>query len=234
MEHSAQDLAVEGPDKGGNEGLHAAFRGAERARDSPELTPSILSLQDTLNRTTTPSHLVASAAFRAMQGNWKLSRVLKSAMPTFPSGTFTGSASFHPRPPSHPLFHSEYLYIEEGSLVTEQGLVMKGSRRYVYRYNEREHKISAWFVKPDDAETVDYLFHQLEILLPEVTEAPSGPEVSPPPPGWTAKGYHLCVKDDYHSEYLFRFCGINLATFNIVHRVDGPNKSYITDTSFVR
>ncbi|KAL7275380.1 hypothetical protein RUND412_001658 [Rhizina undulata] len=47
----------------------------------------------------TPKY-VAFGVFRALQGKWKLSRKLRSKLPGFPSGVFTGTAEFRPRLPT--------------------------------------------------------------------------------------------------------------------------------------
>ncbi|CAD0055788.1 unnamed protein product [Aureobasidium pullulans] len=84
--------------------------------------------------------------FKSFSGTWKLHRSLTSALPGFPSGTFTGTATFKP----HSAFDSlSLLYHETGEL-------------------SRRRKISIWFVKepaPDGNEEVDYLFHELEFSL---------------------------------------------------------------------
>src|SRR5204863_8380659 len=114
---------------------------------------------------------IAKAPFRALQGAWKLSRTLKSVLPLFPSGTFTGTASFHPRYPTDPQYDGEYLYEEEGILHTDQGASLRGTRKYVYRFQESQGcRVSAWFVKPDDGKEVDYFFHDLEFIAPDIAK----------------------------------------------------------------
>ncbi|TGO90744.1 hypothetical protein BPOR_0052g00070 [Botrytis porri] len=166
---------------------------------------------------------VSKAIFRSLQGSWRLSRSLKSSLSTFPSGTFTGTAKFLPRFPTTPSFDSEYLYIEEGDFVTDTGMTFKASRRYVYRYREDTDKLSVWFVKPDDNLGVDYLFHEMEILVPEVQDKMDGQGKSK---GWRAKSSHLCIADTYDVEYEFRFKGVNVEEWRQEYSVKGPNKDY--------
>src|ERR1700761_5347668 len=125
--------------------------------------------------------------FRSLRGSWRLKRSLNSAIPGFPSGLFEGTATFTPRKPSAHSVTAELLYSEQGELKTDTGLTFKANRKYVYRYNADEDKISAWFVKEetkqnDGAEEVDYLFHDLEL-------EPSDNNI------WIGKGEHLCNLD---------------------------------------
>jgi hypothetical protein len=196
---------------------------------SGEITTTLQSLQALLSPSPSTSNMacVAKAAFRAIQGNWKLSRTLKSALPSFPTGTFTGTASFHPRYPTDPQYDGEYLYEEEGILHTDQGASLRGTRRYVYRYRESQGgHVSAWFVKPDDGKTVDYFFHDLEFTA---LDAEKDPGV------WHAKGsHHLCVQDNYDSAYEFSFCGVSIKTWQLTYTVKGPKKDYCTMSRYER
>lgn len=114
--------------------------------------------------------------FRAFLGQWSLQRTITSKSPTYPSGTLTGTATFHPRIPTSSEFSGEYLFTEEGDFRTETGLNMRASRRYVYRLQPGKDgdvdKVSQWFVKvsgPEKNVGVDYLFHELDIIRPDGT-----------------------------------------------------------------
>jgi hypothetical protein len=172
---------------------------------------------------------VPRAAFRALQGNWDIHRTIKSALPSFPSGTLNGTASFHPRLPtkdkSGKSFDLEYLYIESGTLVLSNGFSMNARRRYVYRYSEAEDKLSVWFVKPDNDLEVDYLFHDLEFISPAEAVKEGA---------CVAKADHLCVEDMYWTKYRLPFRGISLLEFENMHTVRGPSKDYVTTTSYRR
>jgi len=48
--------------------------------------------------------------------------------------------------------------------------------------------------------------------------------------GWRGSGYHACPPDTYVSQYRFDSGG----GFWTRHEVEGPRKSYIIETSFVR
>ncbi|CAD6445876.1 5993d270-f887-46f7-a901-d9cc355e06dd [Sclerotinia trifoliorum] len=167
---------------------------------------------------------VSKAIFRSLQGTWKLLRSLKSSLSTFPSGTFTGTAKFLPRFPTAPSFDSEYLYIEEGDFVTDTGMTFRASRRYVYRYREDTDTLTLWFVKTDDNLGVDYLFHEMEILVPEAGKEVEGQGKKSM--GWRAKSSHLCIADTYDVEYEFRFKGVNVEEWKQEYSVKGPNKDY--------
>lgn len=168
---------------------------------------------------------VARAAFRAMQGNWNISRRMVSQDQNF-SGTLEGEASFHPRFPtadkSGQIFDLEYLYVESGTFTSASGMEMQASRRYVYRYSEAKDELSVWFV--NDLE-VDYLFHSLAFVPP--TEARQAGAL-------IAKADHLCVKDMYWTQYTLPIKGVALRAFEIKHTVKGPNKDYVATTSLTR
>ncbi|KAK3110523.1 hypothetical protein LTR53_015089 [Teratosphaeriaceae sp. CCFEE 6253] len=124
--------------------------------------------------------------FDSLRGSWRLRRSLKSQLPHFPSGIFEGVATFRSRKPSANNAASELLYTEHGELRTDNGFTLKANRKYVYRYDADEDKITAWFVTEDSKqldgkEEVDYLFHDLETEHQRL--------------GWTGKGEHLCELD---------------------------------------
>ena len=86
---------------------------------------------------------------RGLQGSWKIERKLKSVRKEYPTGIFTGTASFHPRASTDSTYDFEYLYTENGQLTTDQGFSLTAHRCYVYRYVEETDMISVWFVKQD-------------------------------------------------------------------------------------
>jgi hypothetical protein len=178
------------------------------------------------------SLFVAPAVFRALQGHWKLTREIRSAISTYPSGMFTGEASMHPRRPTDDGYIAEFLYTEKGELATAQGLRMTGSRSYVYRLSEFEPQaITVWFVKPESgSKEVDYVFHAVE-FRDESTEKDEPAWGS----GWRAKGsHHLCVQDHYDTEYWFRFHAIEIQGWGVGYTVKGPNKDYWTRATYTR
>ncbi|TKA83717.1 hypothetical protein B0A55_00275 [Friedmanniomyces simplex] len=125
---------------------------------------------------------------------------------------------------------SELLYSEQGELRTENGFVLKANRKYIYRFDADEDKISVWFVTEDSKqlggnEEVDYLFHDME------TEHAGS--------GWVGKGEHLCELDMYWAYYEFRLPkvmeeGQEMDVFGVRFKVKGPQKDYTTDTAYER
>ncbi|KAI9764135.1 MAG: hypothetical protein M1840_008695 [Geoglossum simile] len=203
---------------------------------SRETQVTLSSLNRTLQAATASSpSFVARAAFSALQGTWEFSRILKSAIPTFPSGTFIGRASFHPRLPTGDGYDGEYLYTEEGEFITDGGLRLKGSRKYVWRYEEGGDKISVWFVKSHDGLSVDYFFHELE-FFGRCTDASGGDGkgFEDEDGGWAARGHHLCEEDNYTSRYRLVFGGTTLRRFGVRYVVVGPKKDYWTETWYRR
>lgn len=192
--------------------------------DQAEVQKNLVDLRNTLNASTTQDHFVSAAVFRGLQGRWTITRNLNSFLPGFPSGTFSGSACFHPRFPTSKDYNAEYLYVEDGTLVTHNGLTLKANKRYAYRYSEAKDQISVWFVK-DDGKKTDYLFHDI-LLAPKTAKSHQK--------GWQAAGTHLCEKDNYDSSYDFRFSGATLQQLSLKFIVKGPNKNYVSDTRFER
>ncbi|KAF3902747.1 hypothetical protein AA313_de0203252 [Arthrobotrys entomopaga] len=198
--------------------------------------------------------------FNALRGSWTLQRTLTSAIPSFPSGTFTGTATLTPHPPSTSHSPTSLLYSESGELKTDTGLVLRANKKYIYRYDEKEDKISAWFVKehssssqrdqnqnrnndntnPNSNEAVeeaDYLFHEL-VLAPDSSSSSSSSAGSNSETitdcRLTATGDHLCIKDNYAARYAFEFEGGELKWWSLRYNVSGPAKDYISSTVFRR
>lgn len=233
MESFARDLRITRTELEGFEergGPLVPARYPSPGDNAPERIDSLAELAGTLHKVATGAAFVAKAALRAMQGTWSIRRVLKSAITTYPSGQFTGIANFHPRQPTNKQYDAEYLYVEEGELVTDTGLRMRGSRRYVYRYQEKTDAMTAWFVKPDDGKSVDYFFHELQFHMADRVHKGAYCDEE----GWTAKSHHLCVADDYHVNYLFRFRGAALRQFMVRYWVKGPKKDYVSETWYER
>ena len=169
--------------------------------------------------------------FDAMIGDWKLSRTIKSAVPTHPSGRLQGSASLLLRDVTDDSFDRECIYSEKGDFVTDMGFTMKATRQYVYRYQERSDEISIWFVKTD-GETVDYIFHNLD--FEEEASFNDLLENKPVSSDFSAAGHHFCKPDTYYPEYAFHFVGDALSTWHIKYKVKGPQKDYISEAIYSR
>jgi hypothetical protein len=214
---------------GEREGCVSPARYLSKDSDAAQSEAIMRDLHETWLACREEGRYVPRAAFRALQGNWAIRRTIKSALPSFPSGTLDGTASFHPRFPtkdkSGKSFDLEYLYIESGTLVLSNGATMNARRRYVYRYSEAEDRLSVWFVKPDNDLEVDYLFHDLGFIKPAEAVKEGA---------CVARADHLCVEDMYWTQYRFPFKGISLLEFENTHTVRGPSKDYVATTSFRR
>ena len=178
-----------------------------------------------------PEKTLCERVFDALVGTWSIEREIKSALPTSPSGSFSGEAHFNNRPPTARKFDKEYLYIENGKFTSDQGLILTATRRYVYRYERVLDLISAWFVKPDDNAVVDYLFHEIR-LNDGKNECPhdslQADQVI------KASSYHLCVKDHYTPSYVLHLMGVHLKDWKLAYGVNGPQKDYIAEATYAR
>ena len=170
--------------------------------------------------------------FQSMQGEWSLLRTIRSKLPTYPSGVFRGIAKLTPKEASNSAFDLEYLYEEEGSLTTEQGLSLRGTRHYVYRYQEETDTISAWFVKPESKSVVDYLFHEVKFSTGK-GQNESG-FLGSRGKRFRAQGHHLCIDDDYDAEYEFMPKAGRLDTWSVKYKVTGPKKDYTLSANYTR
>ena len=169
--------------------------------------------------------------FQGLEGKWLIRRNLKSAIPTYLSGLFEGTAVFEARNPTDEGYDLEYLYIESGQFTTEQGFTTKATRRYAYRFQEKSSTITAWFVCTDDRSSIDYLFHALEFgNLSKNFESKEDSNIV----SLSANGHHLCIDDDYLAGYVFQLKDAALITWELTYVVKGPSKDYITDARFVR
>lgn len=101
----------------------------------------------------------------------------------------------------------------------------------MYRYSEATDALSAWFVKPTDAKSVDYLFHQVEIV-PATQSSPQQDFSNLR--GWRARSSHLCIADTYDVEYEFWFRGVALQKWKMEYEVTGPQKDYRIENLFIR
>ena len=233
MESFARDLGIARTELEGFEergGPMVPARYPYTGDDARETIEILAHLDSTLQRASAETTFVAKAAFRAMQGTWNIRRFLKSAIPAYPSGNFTGIADFHPMQPTDKKYDAEYLYVEEGELVTDSGIRMGGSRRYVYRYQEKTDAMTAWFVKPEDGRSVDYFFHELQFNVADKDRKGAHADEE----GWSATSHHLCIADDYDVSYRFQFRGAALRRFMIRYQVRGPKKDYVSETWYER
>ncbi|KAL8785882.1 MAG: hypothetical protein Q9213_003114 [Squamulea squamosa] len=169
--------------------------------------------------------------FDALADTWAIEREIKSALPTSPSGTFSGEAEFESRFPTAPEFDKEYLYIEDGKFTTGQGLTFTATRRYVYRYQRASDMVSVWFVKPDNNTVVDYLFHEIRLAGSNGSNIDHALAVDRV---IKASSYHLCVKDHYTPTYAMHLKEGRLKDWKLAYQVKGPEKDYISNATYVR
>ena len=162
--------------------------------------------------------------FDSMVGSWTMARSIISHLSTYPSGKFEGTAKLESRPPSDQAFDCEMLYHEEGEFKAEQGLTFRASRRYVYRYQASTNKITAWFTKPDEQNSVDHLFHQVDTEVESSSTSTAG--------NLSAEGYHLCVQDEYNAHYRFKLDDDHLKSWTLAYKVKGPKKDYVSTATY--
>ncbi|TPX08828.1 uncharacterized protein E0L32_009768 [Thyridium curvatum] len=223
-----------------------AAGGRGRQQQEEEVAASLRQTLDTAVAGLARGRFVAAAVFRSLQGEWSLERDLASALPSHPSGHFSGTARFLLRGGTADGRRGgveqaakdgdyefeqpglEYLYVEDGEFRAENGMAFRATRRYVWRYDEARDALSVWFARTDDARRADYLFHEVEFIVPEEGEGDD------PGRGWQAKAGHLCVEDFYDVKYEFNFKAVNLKDWRLAYTVKGPKKDYTIDGVYRR
>ncbi|RYP08635.1 hypothetical protein DL764_001763 [Monosporascus ibericus] len=245
-----------------------------QARDdgprAAEATRNLAQTQETAVAALGGARFVARAVFRSLLGEWSLERDIVSRLPSHPSGRFVGTARFllragtaDGRPGTDPDadLGLEYLYVEDGEFSASNGMRFRATRRYVYRYDEARDRLSVWFARPDDPARADYLFHELDFVVPSSEPGPraaqglenaaglqketakeleteggragEGTEEGEQR-GWRATASHLCVEDLYDVHYEFAFRAVNLRDWRIAYTVKGPKKDYTIDGVYKR
>lgn len=209
-------------------GKHAHIYAWTNQYTMDEVLRSLQSVSSELSpRRASKARSLTAIIFYSLEGSWKLVRNLNSFVSTYPSGILKGTATFANRPPTDNDYEAEYLYSESGDFMTLQGLTMKATRQYVYRYSRSKDAISVWFVKPDDGSAVDYFFHQLDFR-------DTSPGIDPDLEVRTASGYHLCVEDNYNAKYSFQLRGAKVTQWCAKFDVDGPKKGYTAEATYTR
>ncbi|KAI1773928.1 FAD/NAD(P)-binding domain-containing protein [Hypoxylon cercidicola] len=228
-----------------------AYPAARSAKAQEEVEKSLRATHDTVVAGLSHGRFVAGAVFRSLLGEWRLERDLTSRLPSHPSGRFVGTARFELRegtPDGRPHSHGaksalglglEYLYVEDGVFTARDspGLSFRATRRYVWRYDEERDRLSVWFARTDDPARADYLFHEVEFLVPADEEAMAAADGtgaaadaklvdSGRKRGWLAEASHLCVEDLYDVHYEFNFQAVNLREWKLAYSVKGPKKDY--------
>jgi hypothetical protein len=197
-----------------------------------------------------------SSVFESLEGPWTLERRLSSANASEPSGRCHGAVHFTPRPPStvesdipgtgevigEMLYHEEGQFQMQAASVGVQMPHMTFARNYIWRLNSAAAEsgypsCSLWFAKPG-TEELDYLFHTL--VIDDRSLRQRDDKVQQRTSVIRAHGSHLCVKDQYETEYVFTDAEhddgakISLVEWQTVHTVKGPKKDQRIETTFTR
>jgi hypothetical protein len=138
------------------------------------------------------------------------------------------------------LYHEEGQFQMQASSLGVQMPYMTFARNYIWRLNSAAAEsgypsCSVWFAKPG-TEELDYLFHTL--IIDDQPLSQQGDKVQQGTSVIRAHGSHLCVEDQYETEYVFTFtehrdgAKISLAEWQTVHTVKGPKKDQRIETTF--
>ncbi|KAK5017093.1 hypothetical protein BJ546DRAFT_1077142 [Cryomyces antarcticus] len=236
MDESAQALGLIRDescyeDGSGNELPLVAARFTDSECNKREVTKILWSLTRTINAADN-GRFVARAAFRAIQGHWNIEHTFTSTVAGLPSGTFAGTASFHPRSPTHSKYDAEYLYIENSMSTPEEGAVPP-CKRLVFCYREATDKLSIWLVDGKDDLSAEDLFFDLK-FEPPTDLFVNGIDDDGRQRGWIAKGDNTGGDEKCNAICEFRFRGIGLRSFGIHYDVEGLEDQYTSATWYQR
>ncbi|TKA81426.1 hypothetical protein B0A49_00666 [Cryomyces minteri] len=237
MDESAQALGLIRDescyeDGSGNELPLVAARFTDDGCNKREVTKILWSLTRTINAAD-DGRFVARAAFRAIQGHWNIEHTFTSTVADLPSGTFAGTASFHPRFPTHSKYDAEYLYIENIISATEEGALVPPCKRLIFRYREATDKLSIWLVDGKDDLSPEDLLFDLK-FEPPTNFFVNGIDDDGRQRGWMAKGDNTGGEEKCNAICEFRFRGIGLRSFGIHYDVEGPEDQYTSATRYQR
>ncbi|KAF1832789.1 tRNA A64-2'-O-ribosylphosphate transferase [Decorospora gaudefroyi] len=197
---------------------------------------------------------VPSTIFEKLQSPpdtpWNFTRTLRSTLPTHPSGTVTGTATFTPCA----LATRTLLYAEEGEFVTDSGLKFSARRKYVYQLKQgdgdTELYIAVHFFDDEKvprasiAEGVGRKGEGVGGLFVEMG-AFGGPAERDGEIVWEAKNRetHLCAEDLYTASWTFGGDMVRIGKgkekggevwWEVRYDVQGPKKDYVSTTRYTR
>jgi Family of unknown function (DUF6314) len=208
-----------------------------------EVTTSLRQTHETAMAGLTKGKFVAKAVFRSLLGEWTLQRDLVSKLPSRPSGRFSGTAEFLLREGTGDGREGllarqakeegddfdvglEYLYVEKGEFHASTGISFRAT---IWRYDEKNDKLSVWFGRNDDQKKADYLFHEINFTVPDERKWEDEEAGR-----WEAKAEHLCKDGFYDVKYEFAFRAVNLKEWRITYAVKDPEEDYTIDHVYRR
>lgn len=180
---------------------------------------------------------------------WAFTRTLRSALPTHPSGTVTGTATFTPcaLPPSSP---PTLLYAEQGAFTTTTGLTFGVRRKYVYQLTSDTDTGAPYITVRffDDAgmsredgagvgergEAVGGLFVEMGALAGVDGDGDGDGDVVLQAGN---REQHLCGEDLYTARWRVGgglVGGKGGAWWEVRYDAKGPRKDYVSETRYVR
>ncbi|CAN9321199.1 unnamed protein product [Alternaria alternata] len=192
------------------------------------------------------SSSIAKNIFESLRNSantsWNFQRTLRSSLPTHPSGTVAGIATFTPcnLPDNSP---PTLLYAEEGDFITDTGLKFTARRKYVYQLKPKNDDTGGEYIavrffndekmpRADIEDGVGKGGEGIGGLFVEMGDLEAdGREMKA-----KNKETHLCAKDLYTASWRF---GESLVTggaqdiwWEVRYDVKGPQKDYVGTTRY--
>lgn len=184
------------------------------------------------------------ASLQNTSAPWSFVRTLTSSLPTLPSGTVSGTATFIARPSSP----SSLLYAEEGDFVTSTGLRFSTRRKYVYRLTDVSGSAISDATNPGTDDEPHIAVHFVEEGGSDDAIGSLFVEMGPVDKGSdgvlcaTNREQHLCAADVYAASWRFGDGMVRGGEgeskgevwWEVRYEVNGPKKDYVSETRYVR
>lgn len=151
--------------------------------------------------------MLVNKIFNSLQGIWKFHRKLRCKVTNIPYGEVIGTAVFE-KTDNHVLF-----YREEGILTSQTGKQLKIYREHFYEYSAKDDNIIKYF-----SENKLKLAFMYELQFSKTEK------------NITANGKHICNNDTYEASFTFH--ENELDKIRLIYDVTGPNKHYLSETSY--
>lgn len=169
--------------------------------------------------------------FDYFPGIWKLKRRTSSKLKHWPGSSIgeairaDGFAVFAPsESEKNVLLYSEKVTVYNLNFndpASAQGL--QARQKYQYKYDEETSTLSKYF-------TDGRLFYNVNLIKPEGES--TGTAAGGDPRANKICGEHLCIQDNYVSDYKFGLGNFGQPVFTLTYSVNGPKKCYDIETDF--
>ncbi|KAF2790835.1 hypothetical protein K505DRAFT_250310 [Melanomma pulvis-pyrius CBS 109.77] len=158
MEQAGRELGLERVDLEFSEveGFICAARWVDSAVGKTEALKTMARLQDIQRQARDAKLFLARSVFHGLSGKWVSEREYRDGI------EYTREVELHPRYPTRPEYHFEYVAIEKFTTLSANSEQTE-ARHTILRYTEDSDEVSAWEVDAEDARKAkDLPFYKLQ------------------------------------------------------------------------